>query len=170
VRWLQDQKHQVELLPVWSKDLDSCRQLARILGLPQSTVSAPLTTHDRFLRKVETFDLLIAVKLHAAVLASAANVPSVILEYQPKCLDFAASIGWERFTIRTSQVTPARLIEKAALLLEQLAPAREELSGSVGRLERQFDEYCRRIEPLILGRRAAASEASPSTAAAGWGA
>jgi hypothetical protein len=167
--WLREQKHQVELLPVWSKDLDPCRQVARIAGLPESTVSAPLTTHDKFLEKVETFDLLVAVKLHAAVLASAANVPSIVLEYQPKCLDFAASIGWERFTIRTSQLTSDQLIERTALLVEQLAPARQELARSVGRLERQFDEYCRRIEPLILGKGAAGYQASPSTAAAGWG-
>jgi hypothetical protein len=167
-QWLQQQKHHVELLPVWSKDLDPCEQVARMAGLPASTVSAPLTTHDKFLRKVESFDLLIAVKLHAAVLASAANVPCIVLEYQPKCLDFAASIGWERFTIRTSQLTPGQLIDKAALLVEQLAPARQELSRNVGRLERQFDEYCRRIEPMILGKGAADSQASPSRTAAGW--
>jgi len=168
-QWLQEQKHQVELLPVWSKDLDPCQQVARIAGLPESTVSAPLTTHDKFLKKVETFDLLIAVKLHAAVLASAANVPCVVLEYQPKCLDFAASIGWERFTIRTSQLTPDQLIDKTALLVEQLAPARQELCWSVGRLERKFDEYCRRIEPLLLGKGAAGYQASLSRTAAGCG-
>jgi polysaccharide pyruvyl transferase WcaK-like protein len=95
-------------------------------------------------------------------------VPCIVLEYQPKCLDFAASIGWERFTIRTSQLTPGQLIDKAALLVEQLAPARQELSRNVGRLERQFDEYCRRIEPMILGKGAADSQASPSRTTAGW--
>src|SRR5882757_4852602 len=127
-RWLREESHAVELLPVWSKDLDPCQQVARLAGLPESAVSAPLTTHDKFLKRAETFDLLIAVKLHAAVLASAANVPCVVLEYQPKCLDFAASIGWERFTIRTSHLTPAKLIDKVALLVDQLAPARQELS------------------------------------------
>src|SRR5882757_5280736 len=108
-----------------------------------------------------------SVKLHAAVLASAANVPCVVLEYQPKCLDFAASIGWERFTIRTSQLTPAKLIDRVTLLVEQLAPARQELTQSVGKLEQQFDEYCRQIEPLILGKGAADYQASPSRTAAG---
>ena len=168
-RWLREEKHHVELLPVWSKDLDSCQQVARLAGLPESAVSAPLTTHDKFLKRAETFDLLIAVKLHAAVLASAANVPCVVLEYQPKCLDFAASIGWERFTIRTSHLTPAKLIDRVALLVEQLAPARQELTQSVGKLEQQFDEYCRQIEPLILGKGAADYQASPSRTAAGWG-
>ena len=169
-QWLQNENHQIELLPVWSKDLDPCLQVARLAGLPESTVSAPLTSHDAFLKKIETFDLLIAVKLHAAVLASAANVPCVVLEYQPKCLDFAASIGWERFTIRTSQLTPSKLIDKVALLVEQLVPARRELTRSVGGLERQFDEYCRRIEPLILGKSVAGYQASPSRTAAGSGA
>jgi polysaccharide pyruvyl transferase WcaK-like protein len=168
-RWLREEKHHVELLPVWNKDLDPCQQVARIAGLPESTVNVPLTTHDKFLKKVETFDLLIAVKLHAAVLASAANVPCVVLEYQPKCLDFAASIGWERFTIRTSELTSAKLIDRVAHLIEQLTPARQELSRSVGKLEQQFDEYFRRIEPLILGKGAAGYQESSSRTAAGFG-
>jgi hypothetical protein len=169
VRWLRKEKQHVELLPVWNKDLGPCQQVARSAGLPESTVSVPLTTHDEFLKKVETFDLLVAVKLHAAVLASAANVPCVVLEYQPKCLDFAASIGWERFTIRTSQLTPAKLIDRVALLVEQLAPARQELAQSVGRLERQFNDYCRRIEPLVLGTGSSGYQESSSRTAAGCG-
>jgi hypothetical protein len=168
-QWLQEEKHHVELLPVWSRDSDSCREVARIAGLPESAVSAPLNTHAKFLKKVESFDLLIAVKLHAAILASAANVPCVVLEYQPKCLDFAASIGWERFTIRTSQLTAAKLIDTVAHLVDQLAPARQELSRNVGRLERQFYDYCRQIEPLILGTGASTSQGSPSRMAAGCG-
>jgi polysaccharide pyruvyl transferase WcaK-like protein len=169
VQWLQEEKHHVELLPVWSKDSDSCREVARIAGLQESAISSPLTTHSQFLKKVESFDLLVAVKLHAAILASAANVPCVVLEYQPKCLDFAASIGWERFTIRTSQLTPAKLIDKVALLVDQLAPARHELSRNVDRLERQFYDYCRRIEPLILGTSASGYQESSSRTAAGCG-
>ena len=168
-QWLREESHAVELLPVWTKDLDPSLRVARLAGLPESAVNAPLTTPDKFLKKVEAFDLLIAVKLHAAILASAANVPCVVLEYQPKCLDFAASIGWKRFTIRTSQLTPAILIERVADLVDQLAPARQELSRNVGRLERQFCDYCHRIEPLILGSGASGYQESSSRTAAGCG-
>ena len=166
VRHLQTIKAEIEFLPVWTKDREACRQVARGAGLPDAAVSIPLTSHDRFLKKIETFDLLVAVKLHAAVLASAANVPCVLLEYQPKCLDFAASIGWERFTLRTDALNPAKLINLAAVLMEQLPVARAELVLSVGRLERQFDDYCRRIEPLITGKPASHFATSRSKLAA----
>ncbi len=149
--WLQQENHYVELLPVWQKDLEASQQVARLAGMPQSRVSEPLTAHDRYLKKVETFDLAVAVKLHAAILASVANVPCVVLEYQPKCRDFAASIGWERFSIRTNQLSPSRLIERVAMLIDELPSARKELALSVGQLARQFDEYCDRIEPMIFG-------------------
>jgi hypothetical protein len=165
-QWLRAEKHQVEFLPVWSKDLDSCRRVARLASLPESTVSIPLISREAFLQKVETFDLVVAVKLHAAVLASAANIPCVVLEYQPKCLDFAMSIGWERFAIRTSQLSSGGLIERVALLIGQLGPARQELTRNVARLEQQFEEYCRQIEPLILGKRAGPYVPSRSKTAA----
>lgn len=150
-RWLQEENHHVELLPVWQKDLEPSVEVARQAGLPQSCVSPPLTANRSFLRKIGTFDILIALKLHAAVLASVANVPCVILEYQPKCLDFAASIAWERFTMRTNDLTPAKLIDRVLLLVNQLSNARKELFCNVGRLAQRFAQYCDQIEPLIVG-------------------
>ena len=29
----------------------------------------------------------------------------IMMQYRPKCLDFTMSLGWERFTIRTSELT-----------------------------------------------------------------
>ena len=53
---------------------------------------------------------MVNLKLHAGFLAAAANVPLVSLEYQPKCRDFAASIGWEEFVIRTDRLQTGRLL------------------------------------------------------------
>jgi len=129
-----------------------------------------LTSCDKFLDKVESFDLLVAVKLHASVLASTANVPCVVLEYQPKCRDFAASIDWEHYTIRTNALTADKLIDKIGVLIDELPSAKKRLFRNVSRLAQQFDEYCDRIEPLILGRPVAAELWSRSKAVAGRGA
>lgn len=149
-RWLIERKHSVQILPVWDPDVPACTELARAAQLPPSSVSPILASHDAFLEKIVEFDLMIALKLHATVLASAANVPCVVLEYQPKCLDFASSVAWQDFTIRTSQLAPETLIERLEFLIETLPQARKTLHESVGKLTDQFESYCQKIEPLIL--------------------
>jgi len=53
--------------------------------------------------------LVISDKLHANVLAACASVPFISLEYRPKNLDFARSVGMEAYNVRTDRVTVERL-------------------------------------------------------------
>lgn len=161
-RWLKQARHSVEFVPVCPKDVSACVELARLAGMPEAKVSRAFTSHTRFLEKAETFDLVVALKLHAAVLAAAANVPFVMLEYQPKCLDFAASLEWERFTIRTDQLNGDGLIERVRLLIEDFPAVKMELHRNGGRLCQRFEEYCQRIEPMILRKSPAAQQRIPA--------
>ena len=92
-QWLRKSGHEIEIIPVWQKDLEACTRVARRAELAASVVAPVCYTSDSFLDRVEKLDLIVCLKLHAGVLAAAANVPFVSLEYQPKCRDFAASIG-----------------------------------------------------------------------------
>lgn len=152
VRWLKDQNHQIELIPVWVNDTQACIDLARRCNLEQRTISRPLTSHNSFLQKIRAFDLVIALKLHAAILSAAANVPCVVLAYEPKCLDFAASVEWEEFSIRTDRLNAARLIELVSSLIVQLPTARAKLRVNASRLSQRFREYCQLIQPIISGK------------------
>lgn len=149
-RWLHQSGHQVEIIPVWPKDVEACLNIARRAELDHSLVSPILSTASTFLSRAEKLDLMVCLKLHAGILASAATVPFVSLEYQPKCRDFAASIGWEEFTIRTDQVQTGRLIDLVATLIDQLDFKRTELCRSMCGLMGRFDQYCDQIEPLLL--------------------
>jgi len=107
--------------------------------------------------------LMVCLKLHAGILAAAANVPFVGLEYQPKCRDFAASIGWEDFVIRTDALQPSTLIDRVANLIEQLESQRKYLCERMCVLMDSFESYCQEIEPLLCqnaqGRPPAAAKA-----------
>ena len=81
-----------------------------------------------------------------AELAAAANVPFVSLEYQPKCRDFAASIGWEQFVVRTDKISPNGLIDLVAVLIEQLEPRRTALCRQMCLIMEGFEGYCDEIE------------------------
>ena len=119
-------------------------------GLDESAVSPVCYTHEAFLNRIEKLDLIVCLKLHAGILAAAANVPFVSLEYQPKCRDFAASLGWEDFVLRTDQIQPRRLIGLVEMLIAQLDSKRVELCRSMCGLMNSFEQYCNQIEPMLL--------------------
>jgi polysaccharide pyruvyl transferase WcaK-like protein len=152
--WLDSQGHQIEFIPVWPNDVAPCIEIARKAGLDQSTVCPVLSSHTSFLRKIETFDVVVALKLHAAILSAVANIPCVFLAYQPKTLDFAASLDWEQFAIRTNELNAPKIIEIVSLLIDQLPSKRKELCVSMCKLSKVFEAYCQKIEPILLGKAA----------------
>ena len=82
-------------------------------------------------------------------------MPCVVLEYQPECLDFAATLEWERFTIRTSELSAADLIERVEAMIAELPVTRKTLHNNAERLCQRFEEYCQAIEPMVAGKAAA---------------
>ena len=152
-RWLRDAGHQVEIIPVWVKDVEACIDVARRTELDSSVVSPLCSSPKAFLGRVENLDLLVSMKLHAGILAAAANVPFISLEYRPKCRDFAASLGWEEFLIRTDELGNRALIDRISALMLQQDTKRVELCRKMCGLMNTFESYCQKIEPLLLGPR-----------------
>lgn len=148
--WLRQSGHEIEIIPVWQKDVGACLDLARRAGLDRSVVSPICYRHEAFLSRVEKLDLLVALKLHAGILAAAANVPFVAIEYQPKFRDFASSIGWKDFIIRTDQLKPGSLIDLVSGLMAQLETQSSYLCKQLCNLMNTFEKYCGDIEPLLL--------------------
>jgi hypothetical protein len=148
--WLAKSGHQVEIIPVWPKDVEACVDVARRAALDQSVVSPVCWSREAFMSRVQQLDVMVCLKLHAGILAAAANVPFVSLEYQPKCRDFAVSIGWDDLVIRTDDLQPQILIDRVSNLIEQLDGQRKYLCKQMCVLMDNFEQYCRNIEPLLF--------------------
>jgi hypothetical protein len=95
--------------------------------------------HRPYLERVEAVSVFVGMKLHAVVLAACAYVPSLMLEYRPKCRDFMQSIGHEHVTLRTDEMEARDLWERvrdlegdrsrhAARLYESILPVRRRLT------------------------------------------
>lgn len=56
-------------------------------------------------------EVVVAERLHGAVLAAAVDTPFVALEYRPKVRDFAASVASDELTVRTDELDLHRLRE-----------------------------------------------------------
>jgi hypothetical protein len=152
-QWLHKARHEIELIPIWPRDIEACLEVARRAELPESSISPICFPQEVFLSRVQNLDLMVAMNLHSGILAAVANVPFVSLEYQPKCRDFAATIGWEEFVIRTDELKPQRLIDLVCALIAQLGVKRAELCRSMCDLMNTFENYCCEIEPLLVGSR-----------------
>ena len=141
--------HAVELFAICPEDLAACAEVARMANAGVAPPSAALTTYEAFARKVEDFDLIVALKLHAGVLAGCANVPFLMVEYQPKCRDFCASIGWEEYNVRSDRARADELFVMVDGMLGRLEPLRGRLCKQLCDLKTKFETYCERLDPIL---------------------
>ncbi len=84
----------------------------------------------------------IVSRLHAGILAALSGTPVVSLEYQPKCRDFALSIGDERSLVRTDELSSAVVIDRVAARLADSDAIRTKTRSAVATLRQSLEaEY-----------------------------
>ena len=115
---------------MWAPDLDLVRASAERIAGPVS-IANHIDDVQTLLARIARCHVFVGMKLHSVVLAAAAGVPGVMVEYHPKCRDFQASIGRERYTVRTDELQPDRLEELTFELAAYRSEHVEELTRAV---------------------------------------
>jgi polysaccharide pyruvyl transferase WcaK-like protein len=141
---------EVRVFPVWDRDEAVCRDFVAAAGLPEDAVDPLVLDADALLRYFDGFDVVVSVKLHAAVLAAAAGVPFAAVEYQPKVRDFTESVGWGRFTFRSDTCEGNDLERAVREIYDDLAAARHRLDGRVRELAEGFRAHAQHLQALLL--------------------
>ncbi|MBA7631673.1 hypothetical protein ES703_39208 [subsurface metagenome] len=85
---------------VWPGDLLVTKQIA-VASKTNNEIYELYEDYNRYVELVAPVSVFVGMKLHAVALATCAYVPSVMLEYQPKCRDYMMSIEQDGNTIRT---------------------------------------------------------------------
>ncbi|PQM45191.1 hypothetical protein C1Y40_04651 [Mycobacterium talmoniae] len=92
-------------------------------------------------------------RLHAGILASLSATPTIALEYQPKCRDFALSMDNAGLLIRTDQLTSTAVIDRVGDALAGGAALRSATGAAVDRLRSRLQtEYGALAGQLGLAR------------------
>jgi polysaccharide pyruvyl transferase WcaK-like protein len=139
----------VRLLCMNDEDRTGHAAVARGLAAQVEEVSVEVVdTPASFLQAASECAVVVAERLHAMVLAAAAGTPFVALEYQPKCLDFTASVEWERWSVRTDSVTAGALCQLVGDLVEDDG-ARARLAGSVDLLRRRLNDEVLQVRQAV---------------------
>jgi polysaccharide pyruvyl transferase WcaK-like protein len=149
-RGLTTRGFEVRIFPVWNLDEPVCYEVARNAGLPKDAVDPLILDGDQFLRYMDRFDVVVAVKLHAAVMAAAAGVPFVAVEYRPKVRDFTESIGWGSQTFRSDQVQGSALERAVQEVYDDRDEMVARMDSRVLELGERFRGYMHRVQELLL--------------------
>jgi polysaccharide pyruvyl transferase WcaK-like protein len=107
-------------------DLDVTRQAFSQSGMP-ADICEFYNDFNGFMDAVSLTNIFVGMKLHAVALATCAYVPSVMLEYNPKCRDYMDSINQSEFTLRTDNFTSQQVWD----MVENLLAKRSYISKSL---------------------------------------
>ena len=149
---LMSRGHEVQVMSSHPDDDGPALEIMRGAGHPDLPYLAGYADLERAMGVLASADLVVAERLHAAVLAAAGGTPFVALEYRPKVRDFARSVGLEEFTLRTDRLDGLEEIVERALT---------ERSRLSTQLEQRVEGYRRKLQAAsdklaeVMGVRAA---------------
>ena len=104
---------------------------------------------DAYLSAVAGCQVVIAQRLHAMVLSAAAGTPFVALDYQPKCTDFLASVGWRERSVRTDEVTAGAVAGQVEALADEWDGASTGLATAVDGLRSSLREELAAVRSAV---------------------
>ena len=141
--------HDVVVLSASPRDDRHIIEMMRDAGAADLPYIAAHDDPQAALDLLATADLMVAERLHGAVLAAASGTPSVLVEYRPKLRDFAQSVGLEQTTIRTDSLKRGALLELTEATLDRKDSISAEMMLRVSALRRRQSETARLIKQAI---------------------
>jgi polysaccharide pyruvyl transferase WcaK-like protein len=136
----------VRLVPVAMAPTDVAPTLKvlRLAAVTNAEIGAP-STFEEFARLVGPCRYGIAVRLHASILAGCLGVPTLMLGYREKCLDFMESVGRERFHVPLEEGAAADVFAVLESLENTLASSRGDLLASMKHHQASLRSYANSI-------------------------
>ena len=118
----------VVLVPLSPADPPMLARIASALD-GRARVFAAYRQLDDLLDVLRRCHVFVGEKLHSVVLATAVNVPTLALEYHPKCRDFQLSVGRADYIVRTDRLDPDAIMDR----LDDLAERRDTHAAEIVR-------------------------------------
>jgi len=109
-RELVAQGNQLEFFCVWPEDLATTKKVAADAGIVDPVIHEIYEGAARFQLAVSRMQVFVGIKLHAVALAMCSNVPSLMVEYRPKCREFATTMGVEKYCVRSDSLSVPQML------------------------------------------------------------
>ena len=128
-------------------------------GMTTKVATASGTTSDichvyndpvEYMNLVKSCSVFVGTRLHSVVLATCAYVPSLMLAYRPKCVDYMLSIGQDDHVIRTDKFRADEVWEKACHLSAERSRFSEALYLSMKPLRGRQLAMAKKLQETML--------------------
>ena len=106
--------------------------------------------YEAYMSSVNKVSVFIGTRLHAVVLAICQYVPSIMIEYRLKCMDFMLSISQHDNTVRIDKIKHNKLYGKIHYLYEQKHEKSEELFVAIQKITSYQQQKAEEIQNSIL--------------------
>ncbi len=120
----------VEVLQVWDQDSGLARRVALRAGVACRNVEVPSSAAVAMLAEAR---VVVATRLHAAVVATCGRVPTVSWSYHDKCQDYLESIGCGEWSIPAATGSPEDVVTMVERLDDSYDGARRHLDVEIRR-------------------------------------
>ena len=133
IKELIAQGRRVILLPVCAEDVASNKAVLSLVNDEACTMQVCFDSLQTYNAALSQCGLFIGQKLHATVLATILRIPSIMIEYQPKCRDYMASISMEDYVVKTSDFTVNWILDTLQHLENHYFSVRADLEAQVAK-------------------------------------
>jgi polysaccharide pyruvyl transferase WcaK-like protein len=134
----------VEPIAMHRADVEPTDRVLRGLG---SSLPVPVAaTVEEFFGRVAPCSLMLAVRLHAAVLACCVDVPPLLVGYRDKCSDFMESLALGELLVPFPLQKPDALRAGVALVLRDHARLRASIAREVSLTRARLAEHARILQ------------------------
>jgi polysaccharide pyruvyl transferase WcaK-like protein len=110
-RELLRKKYEIKIFPMSWIEYEMAHEVATKLGKGVHVEERYLDP-EAVLISLSQQDIVIGVKLHTAIMAHTANVPAIMLAYEPKCISYMQSMDMDEFTIRADLISADLILER----------------------------------------------------------
>jgi polysaccharide pyruvyl transferase WcaK-like protein len=130
-------------------------QAAAVLGGRREILVLDETSRNQL--SVTNVDLAIAYRLHAAAAALLAGIPTLVIRYEAKCLDFLAQLGLEDLVFTPDAVGSARLRSRLlgdlpTFIAMQRPRVCDAVAAAQGHAERHFGEFLSALQSATVSQ------------------
>ncbi len=139
--------HDLHMLASHPDDDGPIIRIMRMAGRTDLPYLAGYQDLDETMALLASAEVVVAERLHAAVLAAACGTPFVAIEYRPKLRDFARSVGFEPQTLRSDDL--GGLIEMTQAVLSQTSQLRAQLRPQVDQYRRRLQRASQRLAEIM---------------------
>jgi len=149
IRHLRNEGHEVWALSAFPGDDRHIIEMMRRADAPDLPYLAAHDDPDAGVGLLASAELVVAERLHGAVLAAAAGTVPVMVEYRPKLRDFAESVGLGELVIKTDALGGGALVELTDSAYRRRSDLAARMSANVNRLRNRQVEAAEEIEKAL---------------------